>query len=138
MKQEFPFKVVLSGKTVAQASTLAEARAEAKRVGGIAMAGRGYSKRNPAKRNPSDTVHRAMSEHYKKRADEFVETAAIYERDFDRVNALESLIRAYGWACCAAENSASAKDYFAQRDLDSLAYAIMEKAIKLAKQIRTK
>jgi hypothetical protein len=48
MKQEFPFKVVLSGKTVAQASTLAEARAEAKRVGGIAMAGRGYAKRNPS------------------------------------------------------------------------------------------
>lgn len=47
MKQEFPYKVIKGGKTVAQASTLAEARAEAKRCGGVATAGRGYAKRNP-------------------------------------------------------------------------------------------
>lgn len=47
MKQDFPYKVIKGGKAVAQASTLAEARAEAKRCGGVAVAGRGYAKRNP-------------------------------------------------------------------------------------------
>jgi hypothetical protein len=137
MKQEFPFKVVLSGKTVAQASTLAEARAEAKRVGGIAMAGRGYAKRNPAKRkpakrNPSEKQHLELAELARGDVADLEKKAKLWAKQGDLRNAFETMVRAYGVASKAFANAEYADDFYTMENMLELRERIFREVRKYA------